>query len=552
MNILWLEALSSCFGPSPGGTLLAQAGGNPLIETSELLTQSVRDFTAFIPSLLGAFAILVIGWIIATVVASVVKSILNHTDIDNKIASWVTGQPSTDIPIEKWVATVVYWLILLSTITLAANNLGISGFGGPLGDIFGALPEIIGAAVLAGLAWLVACIAKVLIVKVLGGFNLDDKLAASGEETGESSPFLVNETLGEIVYWLVLLFFLPLILGALPIPSSALTPVTGMVEQLLEFLPNIFGAVIIGFVGWLIARVVKGIVTNLLHSMGVDSLDDRLGLPANVGDFQLSKIAGMLVYVLILVPFIISALNALKVEAISGPAIGMLEETMDFLPRLFAATVIMIVFYVIGRFISGIVSSFLASLGFDNLFGWLGLSGLQTTAPSTTTETSDTPEPYVRESEPSPVGQIQSPSAIAGTAILVGTLLVGAGAATQSLELPALTQMVNNVLGISLQVLSGVLVFAVGLFFANLAFKLIASTGTAQSNTLAQAARVSILIFVGAMALRQMGVATDIVNLAFGLLLGAIAVAIAIAFGLGGRDIANEEIRGFLDSFKSR
>jgi hypothetical protein len=40
-------------------------------------------------------------------------------------------------------------------------------------------------------------------------------------------------------------------------------------------------------------------------------------------------------------------------------------------------------------------------------------------------------------------------------------------------------------------------------------------------------------LFVGAMALQQMGVATDIVNLAFGLLLGAIAVAIAIAFGLG-------------------
>jgi hypothetical protein len=47
-----------------------------------------------------------------------------------------------------------------------------------------------------------------------------------------------------------------------------------------------------------------------------------------------------------------------------------------------------------------------------------------------------------------------------------------------------------------------------------------------------------------------MGVATDIVNLAFGLLLGAIAVAIALAFGLGGRDIAAEQVRNWLNSFR--
>lgn len=54
------------------------------------------------------------------------------------------------------------------------------------------------------------------------------------------------------------------------------------------------------------------------------------------------------------------------------------------------------------------------------------------------------------------------------------------------------------------------------------------------------------------MGLQQMGVATDIVNLAFGLLLGAVAVAIAIAFGLGGRDIAADEIRLWLNAFKNK
>jgi len=47
-----------------------------------------------------------------------------------------------------------------------------------------------------------------------------------------------------------------------------------------------------------------------------------------------------------------------------------------------------------------------------------------------------------------------------------------------------------------------------------------------------------------------MGIGSDIVNLAFGLLLGAIAVGIALAFGLGGRDIASEQIREWLAAFK--
>ena len=67
---------------------------------------------------------------------------------------------------------------------------------------------------------------------------------------------------------------------------------------------------------------------------------------------------------------------------------------------------------------------------------------------------------------------------------------------------------------------------------------------------LAQITRVAILIFVGAMALGQMNVAPGIVNLAFGLLLGAVAVAIAISFGLGGRDVANEQLRSWLNQFK--
>jgi hypothetical protein len=131
-------------------------------------------------------------------------------------------------------------------------------------------------------------------------------------------------------------------------------------------------------------------------------------------------------------------------------------------------------------------------------------------------------------------------------------MLVAAVAATGVLGIPALTNLVNGLLVIAGQVLAGVVVFAIGLYLANLAQRVVSSSGTQQSVLLGQVARLAIIVFVGAMALQQMGIASSIVNLAFGLLLGAIAVAIAISFGLGGRDVASEQLRDWLSGFRDK
>jgi len=144
----------------------------------------------------------------------------------------------------------------------------------------------------------------------------------------------------------------------------------------------------------------------------------------------------------------------------------------------------------------------------------------------------------------------RTPSELAGIIVLVGIMLFAAVTATDILGLAALTLILNQIIVIAGKVLIGMIVFAIGLYFANLAHDLIVSSGTRQSSLLAQSARIAIIIFVGAMALQQMGIASDIVNLAFGLLLGAIAVAVAIAFGLGGRDVAGEQLRNFLSKFR--
>ena len=84
----------------------------------------------------------------------------------------------------------------------------------------------------------------------------------------------------------------------------------------------------------------------------------------------------------------------------------------------------------------------------------------------------------------------------------------------------------------------GLFIIGLGLYLANLAAQLVKDTGLPNSDLLAMLARTAIIILALAMGLREMGLGDEIVGLAFGLTLGAIAVALAIAFGLGGRDAA--------------
>ena len=97
---------------------------------------------------------------------------------------------------------------------------------------------------------------------------------------------------------------------------------------------------------------------------------------------------------------------------------------------------------------------------------------------------------------------------------------------------------------------AGVVIFGLGLYFARIADRVIRGTGGSQAHLLAPVARVSIIVFSSALALRQTGIAQDIVNLAFGIVLGAIAVAIALAFGLGSRDLAAKEVENWLKSLR--
>lgn len=63
-----------------------------------------------------AITIFVGGWVIAIVSSSVAENLLKRTELDNKLANWLTGSRSSNLPIEKWVGAIVFWIIILFTL----------------------------------------------------------------------------------------------------------------------------------------------------------------------------------------------------------------------------------------------------------------------------------------------------------------------------------------------------------------------------------------------------------------------------------------------------
>jgi hypothetical protein len=539
MGVTWVMKVQHFLAQSPA-LPTDQPGATQGITDIQGITQQLIQFT---PRLLGAVAILLIGWVIAYVVSQVTRKILNSTDIDNRIAAGVTGSNKV-LPVEELISKLVFWSIILLTMVAVLQTLHLEVASRPLNNfvdqLVGYLPKLVGVGVLLGVAWVLATIVKFATVKGLQALRLDERL---NQEAQNVTPTLnqlpVSETIGTALYWFIFLLFIVPVLDTLGL-RQALQPVQTLITEILSILPNILAATLIALVGWFLANIVRRIVTNLLATTGIDHLGSRLGISPTSGVQSLSNIIGTVVYILILLPVAIAALNALKIEAISVPAIAMLQQILNALPSIFTAIGILIFAYFLGRFVSDLVTSVLTSLGFNNIFHILGLP-----VPKQDSAFAD-------DDQPTLAAPTRTPSEIAGIVVLVGILLFAAVAAINILNIPALTVLVSGILVIVGRILAGLVVFAIGLFLANLAFNIITSSGDRQARILGQVARIAIITLVSAMALQQIGIASDIVNLAFGLLLGAIAVAIALAFGLGGRDIARQQVQEWLDSFKSK
>lgn len=497
------------------------------------MNEFFQDFLAtlesYIPAALGALGILVGGWLVAVVASALTRGLLRRIGADRRLAGIIGEEEQERLNVTRWISRVVYYLILLFVIVGFLQALNLTIVAEPitqlLNQVLAFLPQLLGAAALLLIAWIVASALRYVILRALKAVKLDERLSSEADiETPEQVS--ISNTLANVVYWLAFLLFLPAVLGALGL-EGMLIPVQGMVDEILGVIPNVLGAALILFAGWLAARIIRQILTNLLAGVGVDRVSDQIGLAAALGDQKISQIIALIVYVLILIPVVIGALNALQIEAITTPAAEMLTTLLTALPAIFGAFILIGIAYFVARVVGNFVTNVLSGIGFNEVLSWIGLG---------------------RETSISGTGR--TPSQIVGYLVTVAIMLFAVIEAANLLGFTILATLISEFLVAAGGVLLALVIFGLGLYLGSLVERIIRDAGGSQAHILAPAARLSIIVFSGALALRQTGIAEDIVNMAFGILLGTVAVSTALAFGLGAREIAARELEGWIKSLR--
>lgn len=373
------------------------------------------------------------------------------------------------------------------------------------------LPGVLGAIVVLIIGFFIAGIVRRLVKRLMLKSSVDEKLA-----TKLNTSINIGDFVAKLAYYLVVIYTLLIALNLLGV-ESVLQPLEDMMRKFVGYLPNIVGAGVIGFAGYMISSIASeatGFLSTRLEHFG-----HKIGL--NAGSLSLSKIVKQVVFIIVFIPILIIALDTLQMDAISKPASEMLGSVLNAVPKIIAAVILLGVFFIIGKYVVSIVSELLKNLGVDNMADKMGFSSI--------------------------LGST-SFSSLIGNIALFFIMFTGVIAAADKLELGQVQIILNNVFGIAGKIFFGMIILMLGMFVSNLAVKTLEqSEGNGYMIPIVRFAVLGIFL---AFALHTMGIAESIVNLAFGLTLGAVAVAFALSFGLGGREAAGKQMDHFLTKIR--
>ncbi len=360
-----------------------------------------------------------------------------------------------------------------------------------------------------------------------------DKMPILKRDPGASGDS-VGKELGRLGYWIVWLVGLIAALQPLGL-SGVLTPVTALTNEVFAFLPRLLGAGLFFFAGLILARIVRHIVEAALGAINIERLAGRAGLslgeqPVAVDSegtatdgvapvrSTIAKAVGMTVSAVIIIFAAIAALDILQVEAVSEPAKNMLNMIALAIPSVIAALLWLAIAFLIAKWVKSLLETVLPSLGFDNFIHSLGA-----------------------------MPRNISPSRVAGSIAMTALLLLAAIEALHRLGGDSTAALMIQVTALGGKVIFGTLVIVVGFVLARILANLVGSS-TGEGGYAQTIVKYAVIALFTAIGLTFMGLADQIVMLAFGLILGSAAVASAIAFGLGGRDYAARVLEDWHDN----
>lgn len=404
-------------------------------------------------------------------------------------------------------------------------------------------PKILGALLILVAAWIIGKAVKWALAKMINRIP-----GAAKATTSENPKHSVGANLGDVAFWLILLFGVVAALGVLNL-GQVVAPLNSLLTQVASFVPNVIGAVLIFFIGFIVATLARRVVEAALQAANADSWLEKAGLSKATGSTGVSSAIATVVFVLILIPITIAALEQLGIESLTVPAVAVLSTVLAAIPHVLAAAIVLAVGWFIGRWVAQLIERVLPATGFDRSISSLtSLARPAETAPAATTA------PYAGDVTPAMAralggepAKAATPSSIVGKIVMVAIVAFTAVEAAKLLQFGTIALTLQEILSLAGHVIVGAVIITAGVLIGGVLARLI-NQGTGGADGFASTlVRWATIALATAMGLRFMGIADDIVLLAFGLILGAAAVAAALSFGLGGREAAGKVAQMWAD-----
>ena len=363
--------------------------------------------------------------------------------------------------------------------------------------------EKLGLALLILIAtWALAKAAKWAFAKLVDNVSFFQRHTGSGKSLGES--------LGSIVSLLIWLFGLLAILQVFEL-GGVMSPVQTLLNSIMGFVPNLVGAGLLFFVGLMIAKIVRDITITALQTVDFDKWANRGGVESATGNSAISKTIGTIIYAIIVIFVSILALDTLGLESVSAPASNMLQLVFNAIPNVIGAAILLGIGYMISKFVANIMTEVLTGLGVDRTLGATELLPEGTTA-----------------------------TGILARVAQIAIVLFFAIAATRMLGFVELTAILDEVLVLGGRVIFGAVVIGLGFLIANLLARVLGGAdNSSMAGTIVKWATIVLFTFMG---LQYTGVGDIITETAFTAIVVGMAVAGALAFGLGGREWAARKL----------
>lgn len=318
-----------------------------------------------------AIVIIIVGYVVAKLIAGLVQKGLKAITIDDKLAK-LLGKDCDGC--EKGFSKFLFYLLMLFVVVFALNVAGQSKAVEPLqqilDQIFGFIPRLIAALAIGFVAWILATLARNVLQALLSATNVDERLGL-----GENKP--ITNSVGMVAFFGIILLLLPSVLNALELNEIS-EPINKIVNQITGYVPSLFSGIILFAIGYLVASIVQKVLSNVLSTIGTDKLLSKLGYSGGdlIAGKPLSVVISYIAMATILVIIGAEAIKVLQLEFISDLSTGFVDGYFNILAAVIIFCVAIYVANIVGQLIEP-KSAFWARFARLAILVFLGAVALQ-------------------------------------------------------------------------------------------------------------------------------------------------------------------------------